>query len=73
MISASGPGYADEPAWQGHDALFVSELDDPAALGLLSHQFRQLESLGRIEIRRGGWPLRSLTFFACRSWRGPAR
>lgn len=67
------PGYSEEPGWQGSDALLVSESADPPALALLSHQFRQLESLGRIEIRRGGWPVRTLSFFACRSWRGPAR
>jgi len=70
---ASWPGYAEEAGWTGFDALFVSEAAAPPALAVLNRQFRQLESLGRIEIRRGGRPLRSLSFFACRSWRGPAR
>jgi hypothetical protein len=52
--------------------LFVSEVDSPPALTLLSQQFRHLERLGQVEIRRGGWPVRTLSFFACRSWRGPA-
>lgn len=65
-------GYAQEPAWTGYDALFVSEVDSPPALTLLSQQFRHLERLGQVEIRRGGWPVRTLSFFACRSWRGPA-
>jgi hypothetical protein len=66
------PGYAQEPTWIGYDALFVSEVDSPPALTLLSQQFRHLERLGQVEIRRGGWPVRTLSFFACRSWRGPA-
>lgn len=69
---AHWPGYADEPGWAGHDALFVAETAEPPALALLSHQFRHLESLGRVEIRRGRRPVRILSFFACRSWRGPA-
>lgn len=67
------PGYADEAGWAGFDALFVSESDDPGALEVLSRQFERLEKLGRIEVRRGRWPVRSVSFFACRSWRGPAR
>ena len=66
------PGYTQEPTWTGYDALFVSEVDSPPALTLLSQQFRHLERLGQVEIRRGGWPVRTLSFFACRSWRGPA-
>lgn len=66
-------GYADESSWAGLDALFVSESAEPASLEVLSRQFARLESLGRIEVRRGRWPVRNLSFFACRSWRGPAR
>ncbi|MFN0130277.1 MAG: ArnT family glycosyltransferase [Verrucomicrobiales bacterium] len=65
--------YADETSWTGLDALFVSESAEPELLEVLSRQFDRLESLGRIEVRRGRWPVRRLSFFACRSWRGPAR
>jgi 4-amino-4-deoxy-L-arabinose transferase-like glycosyltransferase len=67
------PGYADEPGWKGGDALFVAESAKPVALDALAHQFRQIDDFGRIEIRRGHWPVRPLSFFACRSWSGPAR
>jgi len=67
------PGYADEPSWRGLDALFVADAPSPETFAVLGRQFDRLESLGRIEIRRGRWPVRSVEFFACRSWRGPAR
>jgi hypothetical protein len=67
------PGYSGETAWLLADALFVSEAATPAALDDLRHQFRQIDRFGRIEIRRGGRPVRPLSFFACRSWQGPAR
>ena len=67
------PGYAGENSWAQADALFVSEDPVPAALDDLRHQFRQIDRFGRIEIVRGGWPVRTLSFFACRSWQGPAR
>lgn len=67
------PGYAAETTWVQGDALLVSEAAAPPVLDDLRHQFRQIERFGRIEIRRGGRPVRSLSFFACRSWQGPAR
>jgi hypothetical protein len=67
------PGYAGETSWAQADAIFVSEDPVPPALDDLRHQFRQIDRFGRIEIVRGGWPVRTLSFFACRSWQGPAR
>ena len=48
------PGYADA-SFTGRSALFVAETVRPDSLALLQRQFARVESLGSVEIHRGGF------------------
>ncbi len=63
---------AADGGYEGRDAVFVVEGEPAEAPGWLTAQFASVSRAGTVEIFRGEWPVRRLTFFACRGYRRPA-